>query len=150
METLAQLGVVAVGAVAEHRRGRDLPTGGTLDEPHAQLGLGPKDDLLRNLRLAATLGVRAPLLGQVRAQPNGTVPFAPTACTDTPSWQLPILPSVPEYCRLTPGESLPSLGKPVSSSTHASTSISGATRSATARTTSAGSQGLSARNCCRL
>jgi hypothetical protein len=67
---------------------------------------------------------------------------------ETPIWQLPTLPSVPEYWRLTPGERLPSFGNPVSSSTHASTSISGHTRSPTARTTSAGSHGLSVRNCC--
>jgi hypothetical protein len=40
-----------------------------------------------------------------------------TACTLTPIWQLPVLPSVPEYCRATPGESKPSLGNPVSSTT---------------------------------
>jgi hypothetical protein len=49
---------------------------------------------------------------------------------------------------LDPGERLPCSGKPVSSSTEAKTSICGVTRSATARTTSAGSQGLSVRNCC--
>jgi len=40
-----------------------------------------------------------------------------TACTLTPTWQFPTLPSVPEYIRATPGESDPSLGKPVSSIT---------------------------------
>ena len=38
-----------------------------------------------------------------------------TASTDTPSWQLAVLPNVPEYWRCTPTEQLPSLGKPVSS-----------------------------------
>jgi len=42
-----------------------------------------------------------------------------TALTDTPSWQLAVLPSVPEYWRCTPTEQSPSLGKPVSSTTHA-------------------------------
>lgn len=36
----------------------------------------------------------------------------------TPIRQLPTLPRVPEYCRATPGEARPSLGKPVSSTTH--------------------------------
>ena len=63
-------------------------------------------------------------------------------------WQLPIFPSVPEYWRFTPGECLPSLTIPVSSTTQAMTPISGATRSAQALTTSVGSQGESARNCC--
>ena len=38
-----------------------------------------------------------------------------TACTLTPIWQLPVLPSAPQYYRATPGESRPSLGKPLSS-----------------------------------
>ena len=63
-------------------------------------------------------------------------------------WQFPIFPSVPEYCRFTPGECFPSLTTPVSSTTHALTPISGATRSAHARTSSPGSHGESARNCC--
>jgi hypothetical protein len=61
---------------------------------------------------------------------------------------LPILPSVPEYWRFTPGECLPSFAIPVSSTIHASTPISGVTRSAQARTTSSGPHGESARNCC--
>jgi hypothetical protein len=61
---------------------------------------------------------------------------------------LPILPSVPEYRRFTPGECLPSLAIPVSSTTQASTASSGATRSAQARTSNSGSQGESARNRC--
>jgi hypothetical protein len=44
-----------------------------------------------------------------------------TRCTLTPIWQLPILPSVPEYCRATHGEAVPSQGKPVSSAASAST-----------------------------
>jgi hypothetical protein len=43
-----------------------------------------------------------------------------TACTLTPIWQFPTLPSVPEYMRATPGESDPSFGKPLSSMTYAS------------------------------
>ena len=40
-----------------------------------------------------------------------------TACTLTPTWQFPTLPSAPEYMRATPGESDPFLGKPLSSMT---------------------------------
>jgi hypothetical protein len=36
----------------------------------------------------------------------------------TPTWQLPTLPSVPEYGRLTPTDAVPCLGKPVPSSTN--------------------------------
>jgi hypothetical protein len=41
-----------------------------------------------------------------------------TALTDTPSWQLAVLPSVPQYWRCTPTEWSPSLGKPVLSTAH--------------------------------
>ena len=95
-----------------------------------------------------TRQIVAPLLRQIQRQPSGNVPRAPTACTLTVIWQLPILPSVPEYWRFTPGECLPSLTIPVSSTTHAKTPISGATRSAHARTSNAASQGESAKNCC--
>jgi hypothetical protein len=47
-----------------------------------------------------------------------------TALIDTPSWQLPILPSAPQYCLATPIDLSPNLEKPVSSITHASDSIS--------------------------
>ena len=36
-----------------------------------------------------------------------------TACTLTPIWQFLRLPSAPQYIRATPGEVVPSLGKPV-------------------------------------
>ena len=52
-------------------------------------------------------------------QSNGQLACSVTALTDTPSWQLAVLPSVPEYWRCTPTEHVPSLGKPVSSTTHA-------------------------------
>lgn len=42
-----------------------------------------------------------------------------TAWTLTPIWQFATLPTVPEYCLATPAELLPSFGKPVSSTTHA-------------------------------
>ena len=62
--------------------------------------------------------------GRYSRQPSGSVPRSPTACTLTVIWQLPILPSVPEYWRFTPGECLPSLTIPVSSTTQATTPIS--------------------------
>src|SRR5204863_2078751 len=130
---LAQPAPAAVVVITEHRRPRNRPATGALDQ------LGPEFDLRLELDLASGIfalrrrsGSSHHSPGRYSAHPSGTVPVLPTACTDTPSWQLPIFPSVPEYWRLTPGESLPSFGNPVSSNTHASTSISGATRSATA------------------
>ena len=56
---------------------------------------------------------------------GGRYRCAPTsqACTPvhsaavTATWQLPILPNVPEYCRRTPTDARPCLAKPVPSST---------------------------------
>ena len=60
-----------------------------------------------------------------------------TRCTLTPTWQLPVLPSVPEYCRATHGDASPSLGNPVSSTTSASTGCAAANHRATFRRTAA-------------
>src|SRR6266511_1822931 len=57
--------------------------------------------------------------GRNSRQSSGQEACSVTALTDTPSWQLAVLPSVPEYWRCTPTEHEPSLGKPVSSTTHA-------------------------------
>jgi hypothetical protein len=66
------------------------------------------------------------------------------ALTDTPNWQLAVLPSVPEYWRCTPTEQAPSLGKPVSSTTHAVRSSAAVSTSASRRRTGRQSHGLAA------
>ncbi len=58
-----------------------------------------------------------------------------TRCTLTPTWQLATLPSVPEYCRATHGEAVPSFGKPVSSTTSAPAGCPAANHRATFRRT---------------
>ena len=58
-----------------------------------------------------------------------------TRCTLTPIWQLPTLPKVPEYCRATHGDAVPSLANPVSSTTSASTGWLAANHRATFRRT---------------
>jgi hypothetical protein len=59
------------------------------------------------------------------------------ACTLTPIWQFPVLPSAPQYIRATPGELAPSLGNPVSSSTiNARGSTNSAAQPASRRRTS--------------
>jgi hypothetical protein len=70
------------------------------------------------------------------------------ALTDTPSWQLAVLPSVPEYCRCTPTECVPSLGKPVSSTTHAVGPSAAHSTSASRRRTGRQSHGLVATKWC--
>lgn len=81
-------------------------------------------------------------------QSSGQEACSVTALTDTPSWQLAVLPSVPEYCRCTPTEQSPSLGKPVSSTTHAVGASAAHSRSARRRRTGRQSQGLAATKWC--
>ena len=71
-----------------------------------------------------------------------------TASTDTPSWQLARLPSVPQYWRCTPTEWAPSLGKPVSPTTHAVGESAAHSTSASRRRTGRQSQGLVATKWC--
>jgi hypothetical protein len=68
---------------------------------------------------------------------------------ETPTWQLPTLPSAPQYWRATPTDLFPNLGKPVSSITHASGQISASMRNASARRTGSGRHGDWLTNCCR-
>jgi hypothetical protein len=60
-----------------------------------------------------------------------------TRCTLTATWQFPVLPSVPEYCRATHGDAYPSFGNPVSSTTSAATGWLEANHRATFRRTAA-------------
>ena len=124
MQAGAEAGVVAVGRVGQDRRRRQLPAGRLLAQLARELRLGLEDDLVGDLRLPPPRAVVAPLLGQIQPPAQRQRPPLPTACTLTVIWQLPILPSVPEYWRFTPGECLPSLTIPVSSTTQATTPIS--------------------------
>ena len=54
-------------------------------------------------------------MGIVRASDDSCNNAAINAL-DTATWQLPIFPSAPQYCRCTPTECVPCFGKPVSSS----------------------------------
>ena len=73
--------------------------------------------------------------GQNRRQFAASDAVSVTICTLTPIWQLPVLPRVPEYCRATHGEAVPSLGNPVSSTTYAAGSTTPAAHRATLRRT---------------
>ena len=79
--------------------------------------------------------------GRNSRQSSGQLACSVTALTDTPSWQLAVLPSVPEYWRCTPTEWSPSLGKPVSSTAHAVGSSAATSRSASRRRTGRQSHG---------
>jgi hypothetical protein len=88
------------------------------------------------------------LAGRNSRQFNGQDEVSVTAETETPIWQLPTLPSVPEYCRATPGEAVPSLTNPVSSTTHASGSITVTARRASRSRTGFTAQVDDVTNCC--
>ena len=75
--------------------------------------------------------------GQNSRQSAAHEACSPARCTLTPIWQFAVLPSVPEYCRATHGDAVPSLGNPVSSTTSASTGQLAANHRATFRRTAA-------------
>jgi hypothetical protein len=87
--------------------------------------------------------------GTTSRQSSGQEACSVTASTDTPSWQLARLPSVPEYWRCTPTEQLPSLGKPVSSTTQAVGCSDAVITSASRRRTGRQSHGETPMKWCR-
>jgi hypothetical protein len=88
-------------------------------------------------RTRSSIVVSSQDAGQNNRQFPATDAVSVTSCTLTPIWQLPVLPSVPEYCRATHGQAVPSFVNPESSTTYASGSItSAAHRPTLARTTS--------------
>jgi hypothetical protein len=82
------------------------------------LGAAP-DDLRGDVRVDACIRGRGLVPGGRQEQPlvdRRRGPVGHRVHAD-PIWQFPTLPNVPEYMRATPGESDPSLGKPLSSMT---------------------------------
>src|SRR4051812_4727024 len=101
---------------------------------------------------AASCGVEASVssqpAGRNSRQFSGQDAPSMTAQIETATWQLPTLPSVPEYCRATPGEAVPSLTKPVSSTTQASGAITATARRASRSRTGCTAQVDDETNCC--
>lgn len=92
--------------------------------------------------------VSSQLSGQTSRQSSGQDAASVTACTVTPIWQLATLPRLPDYCRATPGQARPSLGKPVSSTTHTRGPMAATAQAASRSRTAAGSQAEAETNCC--
>jgi hypothetical protein len=107
--------------------------------------------LLRNTTSAGTLARNrraaspAQLSGRYNRHATGRLAVAVATDSETATWQLSCLPSCPQYCRATPTECRPFLGKPVSSIIHPSTgpaaAIAGRTASRTARSRTVSSHG---------
>ena len=80
-----------------------------------------------------------------RARPRG-----PTWARNAPAWQLAILPNAPQYCRATPTDLTPCLGKSLPSNTHTASGCSslGPKYSCRRAMTASSSQRASVRNRC--
>src|SRR5688500_19431426 len=121
--------------------------------PTGPVARGAFFSVLRCLALAA-LTAAGPALavsqdsGRNNRQSSGQEAVSVTACTLTPIWQLATLPSVPEYCRATPGELLPSFGKPLSSTAQATGAIASTALRANRTRTASVSQVEVVTNCC--
>src|SRR5215471_9637902 len=114
----------------------------------SNLRLGLKLDLLRHARLSTAFRLLAPFFGQIESPPHRQT-RTPRAHRQTHRHlQLSDLPHSPQYCRATPTECFPCLGKPVSSTIHATTgpcfSMLGSTYRRTSASISSSFQGASA------
>jgi hypothetical protein len=69
-EAIPQPGVGAIGRIAEHRPLDDLPARGALHEPDPKLRVGLERNPLRDLCLAPTLRVLAPVFWQIQRPPQ--------------------------------------------------------------------------------
>ncbi len=119
IELLTQPGVLPIRTVAKDRRPGDLPRAARSTSSTASSGWFELD-LFGDLRLA-TRSASSHTPPADTAPPQRHCPHAADRVHRHADLTVPRFPSVPEYWRLTPGESLPSLGNPVSSSTHATT-----------------------------
>jgi hypothetical protein len=146
---LAELTHLAIASVGGQHRRHQAPGAGLIDHVQHQLPLGPVPHPLGQVAGRPPLGILIPGLGQ--EQPP--VQRAAGRLGDgvdryAPSWQLAVLPSVPQYWRCTPTEWSPSLGKPVSSTAHAVGCSSATSRSARRRRTGCQSHGEAATKWC--
>lgn len=75
-------------------------------------------------------------------QPTGHDATSPTRFTLTPIWQFVTLPAVPVHYRATPGDAVPHLSQPVSSTAHTAGVIASSIRDASRRHTGTTPHGL--------
>ena len=148
IKAITQPGVSAIGVIAEHRCLGHFPATGALDQLDPELRLGLESNPLGDPRLAPALLIGTPVLGQIQRPPKRHRPFAADRMHRHPDLTVAPLSQRPRVLTLDTWGNPSRPSGTVSSNNHASASICGATHSATASTTSAGSHGLSATNCC--
>ena len=147
LQPLTELPDLPIAGVGDHHRRVQPPLVQLIHHVQHQLPLGPVAHPLGQVagRAPPRHGPRPSTRAENSRQSIGQLACSVTALTDTPSWQLAVLPSVPEYWRCTPTDASPSLGKPVSSTAQASAPPPPTSRWASRRRTGRQSQGLGRR-----
>src|SRR5258707_2516430 len=67
LQFFSELGAISVAGIAQHHLIRQTPVSDLIDDFQRQFPLLPKDDSLRNARLAPPLGVVGPTLRQIQS-----------------------------------------------------------------------------------
>jgi hypothetical protein len=86
--------------------------------------------------------------GRYNSKLSGHASCSPSNTLDTATWQLATLPSAPQYCRCTPTECVPCLGKLVSSRARTPRRVGTSSRSR--RHSGSASHGESVMKCCSV
>ena len=113
---LPQRAVVAIFGVADHRRDVDPPPRGRAAATSRRGATSPGRRRGRETApCARRAGSCAQATGRYSVAPSSQARTPVQSATVTATWQLATLPSAPQYCRATPTECVPCLGKLVSS-----------------------------------
>jgi hypothetical protein len=147
VQPLAELTRLAIAGIGNQHRRAKTPPLELIQHVQHQPPLGPVPHPLGQLTGRPPVGV-VPALGQEQPPVQRAARLVGDGVDRHPSWQLAVLPSVPEYCRCTPTECSPSLGKPVSSTAHATGANAVAMTSASRRRTGRQSHGETATKWC--
>src|ERR1017187_1506293 len=103
-QRIPELGRITVARIRHYDSVRQTPTADLVDHLQSQLPLLLKLDFLWDARFRPTFLISDPAFRQNNRQFSAALPCAPTWCKLTATWQLPVFPKVPEYCRSTPTE----------------------------------------------
>ncbi len=112
VQLLAQLGVIAIGAVTQHRCFLNVPARRLLNQLDGQLRLGLELNLMRDLRLAPALRIRTPLLWQIQSPAQRHRPLPTDSVQRHADLAVAGLPQPPGVLALDPRRVLAVLRKP--------------------------------------